>query len=70
MAGGRTRSRDQLWAALTDTWRRARDPARSIVEPPPVPPARRPLSLFALWLCVTGPISGIGFWVYSLPGGS
>jgi hypothetical protein len=69
MSGGRTRSRDQLWAALTDTWRRAHDLAGSTVEPPPVRPARRPLSLFALWLGTTGLISGFGFWVYSLPGG-
>jgi hypothetical protein len=62
ISGRRSRSRDQLWAALTDTWRRNRGVETSPVPPPPAARPRRPAALFALWLLATGLIGALGLW--------
>ena len=52
------RDRDELWAALTNTWRRS-TAHRSTVEPPPARTPNRPLALFAVFLGATALLSGL-----------
>jgi hypothetical protein len=63
------RDRDELWAALTNTWRRSTahsSAVESTVEPPAVGAPGRPLALFAVFLGATALLSGMGLWAQAL----
>jgi hypothetical protein len=59
------RDRDELWAALTDTWRRANAHGSS-VAPPHIEPPHRPLALFAVWLTVSALLTSVGLLALAL----